>query len=375
MKTIKILSLLIFAFLFGACSDDDEVKIDSLQVFGEEFYGLEVVPVGISVSTSDPENTSYKWECDGGKFLRTQGYNFNQWQAPLEAGTYNIFCTVSCGGKSEKRQARVKVAGFYFNRFNVDPSWTKSSTTTTQIKDGAYLIDSKAVGGTANGTLAGNVSYTFASTIAVPITMSFDYGLYDNSFNPTYPLTAANVGGSASLANNQSAFFVTCSAPPASSEYIAYINSVCFEYWPAADKVQAVLPENKYVWNGTTLVVSTVNWNKADYDARFRFQWTLLKDEEAGRPASTQGWYDVFVKIPNNALKFATNKVASLKFLISADGVLTLYDQNNIVLATTNDMKTFCSSMKTAPIVINGLKFAMPSKTGMSLDNLVFEKL
>lgn len=369
---MKVLKFMIYSLLtlLGACSESDMVKIDSLQIFGEEFYSSEIVKLGISVQTNDPENTQYKWECDNGKFIGTQGYSFNQWQAPIETGTYNIFCTVTCGNKSEKRQAQVKVSDFYFDKFNIDPKWDKSLTTTAQISDGVYLISSKAVSGTSNGTLAGYISKIFVTKTQPPINISFDYGLYDNSFSPKYPITAANMGGKASDADNQSAFYLLCAPPPASSEYVAYINSIGLEYWPAADKIQSSLLENKYEWNGNKLITNSKTFNKNEYDARFRFQWVLFKDKDKGIDFSSQGWYDIFVKIPNNALKFTTNKIASLTFSISKDNILSLYDNKNNLLGTTDELKNFYSSRNIAPILIEGIKFAMPSKTGMCLDNL-----
>lgn len=64
-----------FVALMASC-DDDYVEIDSLQVFGEEFFAGETVNVGMSVRMSDPDKADYYWECNGGNFVTASGiYN------------------------------------------------------------------------------------------------------------------------------------------------------------------------------------------------------------------------------------------------------------------------------------------------------------
>ena len=65
MKRIKYLLMVAFVALMASC-DDDYVEIDSLQVFGEEFFAGETVNVGMSVRMSDPDKADYYWECNGG---------------------------------------------------------------------------------------------------------------------------------------------------------------------------------------------------------------------------------------------------------------------------------------------------------------------
>ena len=95
-----------FVALMASC-DDDYVEIDSLQVFGEEFFAGETVNVGMSVRMSDPDKADYYWECNGGTLLQRQGYTMNQWKAPRQSGRYTIKCTVTCGGAKETRQAEI----------------------------------------------------------------------------------------------------------------------------------------------------------------------------------------------------------------------------------------------------------------------------
>ena len=52
MKRIKYLLMVAFVALMASC-DDDYVEIDSLQVFGEEFFAGETVNVGIGNVTGE----------------------------------------------------------------------------------------------------------------------------------------------------------------------------------------------------------------------------------------------------------------------------------------------------------------------------------
>ncbi|MCD8101522.1 MAG: hypothetical protein LUE26_02945 [Alistipes sp.] len=143
MKKITII-LSLFAVLLAAGCDNETVKIDSLQILGDEFYQGQKVDMGMSVKTSDPDNTYYEWWCEAGSFpAAQQGYPVMKWTAPRENGEFLIRCTVKCGGTKETREALVKVNGVFFDRFssnegNSTPSgWTATNQQARQ-RDGRF---------------------------------------------------------------------------------------------------------------------------------------------------------------------------------------------------------------------------------------------
>lgn len=118
MKKILFYILMSVNILFVSCSDDASVNIISLNSFGTKFCRNDRVKVFVSAEVSDYTDVSYSWGCDGGTLTNPPGLFENVWQAPDEAGTYEVWCTVKCGGeKQTQRMKMVVTEEFFFSDF------------------------------------------------------------------------------------------------------------------------------------------------------------------------------------------------------------------------------------------------------------------
>ena len=119
--------------IFTSCSDNDSINIVSLNTFGTKFCRNDVVKVFVAVELSDDTNVSYEWGCDGGSMTNPQGLFENVWKAPNEAGTYEIWCTVKCGGKKETRRSKMIVLDeLFYSNFETpyyNEGWSNASMT------------------------------------------------------------------------------------------------------------------------------------------------------------------------------------------------------------------------------------------------------
>ena len=74
MKYIyRFFLILLCAFSFANCGDDDFIEIDSLSADGDEFYCNQKVKVWMCVRSSDLWHTNYEWDCDAGTLTQPQG--------------------------------------------------------------------------------------------------------------------------------------------------------------------------------------------------------------------------------------------------------------------------------------------------------------
>jgi len=136
MKHIKSFILMLLCVTLGlvACSDDDYIEIESLSAMGDEFYCNQKVKLWMCVRSSDLLSTDYQWECDGGALTQPQGLDEMTWQAPDKPGTYTVACKVSVGGKSERREHKLYVSSYFFEKFDADKAPT-SFTYQSQTKN------------------------------------------------------------------------------------------------------------------------------------------------------------------------------------------------------------------------------------------------
>ena len=109
--------VLLCAFSFASCGDDDFIEIDSLSTDGDEFYCNQKVKVWMCVRSSDLWHTNYEWSCDAGSLTQPQGLNEMTWKAPSTPGTYTITCRASIGGESQVRSHKMYVSSYYFDKF------------------------------------------------------------------------------------------------------------------------------------------------------------------------------------------------------------------------------------------------------------------
>ena len=133
MKKLVFNIAILICVIFTSCSDDDSVNIVSLNTFGTKFCRNDVVKVFVSAELSDDTDVSYEWGCDGGSMTNPQGLFENVWKAPNEAGTYEIWCTVKCGGKKETRRSKMTVLDeLFYSNFETpyyNEGWSNASMT------------------------------------------------------------------------------------------------------------------------------------------------------------------------------------------------------------------------------------------------------
>ena len=127
--------VLLCAFSFASCGDDDFIEIDSLSTDGDEFYCNQKVKVWMCVRSSDLWHTNYEWSCDAGSLTQPQGLNEMTWKAPSTPGTYTITCRASIGGESQVRSHKMYVSSYYFDKFEKTPhSLSLQGSTTGTLK-------------------------------------------------------------------------------------------------------------------------------------------------------------------------------------------------------------------------------------------------
>src|SRR5689334_14162508 len=113
-------SLILFSFCLAvtSCKKEVDVKVESLNKAGSEFYYGEKVPVWASVS-GDKNDMTYEWSATGGTFdgFRTQDVFENLWIAPDSAGEYTVSVKAKNGNSSSTRSTTMKVTRYYFDEF------------------------------------------------------------------------------------------------------------------------------------------------------------------------------------------------------------------------------------------------------------------
>lgn len=133
MKKLIFNIAILMCIIFASCSDDDSVNIVSLNTFGTKFCRNDVVKVFVSAELSDDTDVSYEWGCDGGSMTNPQGLFENVWKAPNEAGIYEVWCTVKCGGKKETRRSKMTVLDeLFYSNFETpyyNEGWSNASMT------------------------------------------------------------------------------------------------------------------------------------------------------------------------------------------------------------------------------------------------------
>ena len=359
MKTINIFWVVCLIAMFSSCNDDF-VEIDSLQVFGEEFYKGETVNLGIAVRMSNPDDAYYYWECDGGTLLQRQGYTLNQWKAPREAGTYTVRCTVSCGGAKQTREAKILVNGYFFERFGGSSvqGWSNSNTT-AKVKDGRYELFVNS------GKTNAEIRYNFNDLeLYPPVSGEYDCGIIGNklvnTYSPRFPVDsiAAKFGDT----DNPCGVSITGNSPAASVTSTYYISEVRVEWYPMAHLRSS---QNYYTWDDPD---NEKTIKAEDFDAFFSFHWVLKANSETGSKQK-DGWVKVPYTIP--ALKYGVDVNKHIGIAIAEDySIKFLVDGTEIF--TADEMKKWRASHDNAPFQIKEFKHRYPGKTAVYLDNVYF---
>lgn len=145
---MKILYLfLVSLFVLTSCSNDGFVKIDSLSHLGTTCFQGQKVPVWVSVDTDDKSLTKYEWTCSGGSFQdipyeMDEKLYHNVWIAPMENGTYEVSCKVTCNGASEIRTTEIVVDRYLFYDFEYSSqiNYFKKYDASTTLNNNRLLV-------------------------------------------------------------------------------------------------------------------------------------------------------------------------------------------------------------------------------------------
>ena len=377
MKNSKYLFLAIgiMAF-FTACSDGDSVDIDSLQIFGEEFYYGQTVEMAMSVNMSNPDIADFYWESDGGNFLNPQGYKLNRWVAPSKAGYYTIKCTAKCGKASQTREAIAFVSGFFFEKFNgrntlnAPPTgWSQSNSTVQLRNDRMELLVS------ANAQSAGEVRYNLnKSDLYPPFSFKSDVGICgitatsENNNDPRYPndSTRFNTGNNFSGRDNPCAYSITGNTPSATIAPTYFITELRLEWWPIG-KTEHCLSRLTYMPVGGTDSVTCLAG--VDYDAFLRFQWTRRADVSAGIPQGT-GWYAIPIKTDAFRYFKPEGEVGrNISMAVTEDYTVQVFVEGAKVFET-DQLKNWRAGCDNAPLAVREYKYIYPAKTRVYVDNV-----
>lgn len=361
MKTLKYFLMLCIVSMFASCKDDDFVKIDSLQVYGERFYKGETVDVGVSVSMSDPDEAEYYWSCDGGQMVHRDGYVVNQWKAPKENGVYTITCKVKCNGASATRQARVIVDGYFFETFgktSVSMNNSNIKATSTGGVDGRYQ-------GVANsGKTSCYIGKNLPDKCFSPVSAEFDCGIIGNArvntYKPLYPVDSVAAGFKTT--DNPLAIHLQAAAPDAEVTTTYYINAVRVEWWPMAH----LRSTQKY--KSVDDLSTDIEISRDDFDGMVSFQWYKKANADLGI-AQTNGW----VKVPfkNAKLKYGADVNHKIGLAVTEDKMVKFY-VDGVEEFSWDGLAKFCQTHDDAPFYVSALRHIFPGKTACYVDNMVF---
>lgn len=170
--------LLIIAVCFGAfsCKKDVDVRIESLNKSGQEFYFGEKVPVWAS-TTGDKNDMTYEWTATGGTFdgWRTQNLFENLWIAPNTPGEYTVTATAKNGGSTSSKSTTMKVTRYFFDEFQSaytlnGNGWSTSNTSNSLKTNTDAALSSLEV--TASSTSTPNIRRTLnLSELKIPFSI------------------------------------------------------------------------------------------------------------------------------------------------------------------------------------------------------------
>lgn len=176
MKKLIFNIIILMCGLFASCSNDDSVNIVSLNTFGTKFCRNDVVKVFVAVEVSDDTDVSYEWGCNGGKMTNPQGLFENVWQAPNEAGTYEIWCTVKCGGEKQTRRSKMIVLDeLFYSNFETPyytEGWSNASMTVAFDANKGNNGSVKLTSTKTDGRFARNWNNT-----QIPFSTQIDYAI------------------------------------------------------------------------------------------------------------------------------------------------------------------------------------------------------
>lgn len=365
MKKYSILAMAFTLLALGSCKDEEWVRIDSLQVFGDEFYQGATVDLGMSVETSNPDVNYYEWFCEEGSLrLSQQGYTVMKWTAPKKSGNFTVGCTVHCGSKKETRYATIKVTGLFFDRFAGSTLTNWSNSASSPAKRGNRL--ETQVSPSNNLDSLGYVYKAIGATdFYPPASVNASVGIIGgntNVNNPKFPVsTPPPVSGGSGLISrdkwdNFMGFGMTGSDPGADISPTYWISEVRVDWWPYGS-MQPIhtycAPEDDPDLPASRTIAA------ADFNARIAVKWTH-RANIAGGVAAYDGWFMVYFKHAAFTHGLDVNKVV---------GVAVDEDYNVIVgvdgaqVFTTDAIRKWTENQPDSYLKVNQVKYVYPNYT------------
>jgi hypothetical protein len=304
MKSIKYyLSVLLLTVMISGCEEESFVEIDSLSALGDEFYFGQKVKVWMVVKTDDLPSARYTWTCQGGRLTQPQTLDENTWEAPREAGTYTVTCTVDVNGTQKTRSREMYVSSYFFEKFErgTQNAFTLPSSSAT-LKNGHMEVRVSSATATR-----GYIQRSFADpTLRVPVSTQMQLGWISN-----FPDKEIKIG--ATTAQNTLYYEWTLNRDPDKQDNL-FIDNIRFEWYPVGKSNGLPVDPLGQPWNGT-----------------FRFQQ---------RDATTNVTTIFNYYLNHPALTFAQNQLKKVSMSIDADYIVHIYIEGEEVF-TTDAIKTW----------------------------------
>lgn len=311
-KIYNALLLLAISMLAFSCKKDVDIKIESLNKAGQEFYFGERVPVWARTEGAGGDGVTYQWQASGGTFdgFRTQNLFENLWIAPNAAGDYTITATAKKDGGSSSRSTTMKVTRYYFDEFQSaytlnGNGWSTSNTGNNLVTNTDAAASRLEL--TATSTIAPNVRRTLnLAELKIPFSVRTILG-WKTYFRPNSTITV-------SLYFNQ----------PANPTH-PYIREIRWEIWPTVNPATT----DNYQIRYETFTPST---NVSQFSTATGVV-----------PASLPLISPVKGKLP--ALAMANGALKNLSFSVDAGNVFHAYIDGNLWF-TSNGIKDWLTYAK-----------------------------
>lgn len=334
------------ACLLGfSCKKDIDVRIDSLNKAGQEFYFGEKVPVWASTD-GDKHDISYEWSATGGTFdgIRTQDLFENLWIAPNVLGEYTVTATAKNTGTSSSKSTLMKVTRYFFDEFQSaftlnGNGWSQSNT--TQVLKTNSDPAQASIELTSSSTSGPNIRRTLnLSELKIPFSIRTKLG-WKNYFRASQAITI-------SLFFNQ----------PASTPTLPYLREIRWEIFPTVDPSTT---DNYQIRYETFIPASNVS-----------------KFSTVGNAAPLPLPLVSPVKGKNPALAMADGDLKNLSFSVDANELFHAYI-DGVLWFTSNGLKDWLDYMKANNAgfqdpVAKEFRIAFPAKESSKPGSTVFVK-
>jgi hypothetical protein len=348
MKNIKrYMLILLVVSIFTACGDPDpSVEIDSLSAWGDEFYHGEKVKVWMVVKTDNLPAARYTWTCNEGKFTQPQTLDENTWQAPYEAGTYQITCTVDVDGVKRTRSRDMVVSPiFFFDKFERLPmsfSTSGGNSSLNQVLDATTKTSHAETRVSSTSAVRGFITRNFDNPeLRVPFSTMAQLGWISN-----FPAKDIKIGSN--VAENTIYYEWTMNRDPDKLDNL-YVDNLRFEWYPVGKSNGLPKDPLNNPYNGVLV---------------FRV-----------RDVATNTTTNNSVYVNNSALSFAKNELKNVSMTIDADYMVHVF-VGGVEIINTDAIKTWrTTNASQDDIYINQWRLNFVSNTGGQAPLLYFDEV